>query len=167
MNPVKSARRTAAGSLMGALALVLATVGLAVATTAPATANSRIMAFSSDTYEMKVQLFVNKRRARHGLGHLTLEPCTEAAAERWAEKLATSHEFFHQSMTSLLERCSAYYAGETLGKGVISPHRLVKLWMQSPPHRKVLLSRHAKQIGVGSYVDSSGAWVTAANFTKF
>ena len=39
--------------------------------------------------------------------------------------------------------------------------------MQSPPHRKVLLSKHAKRIGVGAYTDSTGAWVTAANFTRF
>jgi uncharacterized protein YkwD len=41
------------------------------------------------------------------------------------------------------------------------------MWMNSPAHKKVLLSRHARRIGVGAYQDKYGQWVTAANFTKF
>ena len=70
-------------------------------------------------------------------------------------------------MGNILERCRAYYAGETLGKGASTPNRLVTMWMNSPPHRAVLLSRHATRIGVGAYVDANGAWVTAANFTRY
>jgi uncharacterized protein YkwD len=171
MDTVHPASRTPRGPLTGVfatlLATVLATVGLAVLTTSPAAAGGRVVALSSDTYEAKVQQLINKRRAQHGLSSLSLESCTDGTAERWAQKLARSHEFYHQSMSNILDRCRARYAGETLGKGSISPHRLVSLWMHSPGHREVLLSRQAKRIGVGAYVDSSGAWVTAANFTRF
>ena len=152
------------------LVAVLAIAGLSVMA-APAHAakgvSSRVMSMSSETYEAKVQYFINKRRAEHGLPKLALESCTDGTAERWAQKLAASNAFYHQSMGAILDRCRAYYAGETLGKGAISPHRLVYLWMHSPAHRHVLLSKHAKRIGVGSSLDASGAWVTAANFTKF
>ena len=171
MDTVNSAPASPAGPFVGVLATllatVLATVGLAVLTTAPANAGGRVMALSSDTYELKVQRLINKRRAQHGLSKLSLESCTDGTAERWAHKLAQSHEFYHQNMGNILERCRAFYAGETLGKGAISPNRLVTLWMHSPGHRTVLLSRRAKRIGVGAYVDSTGAWVTAANFTRF
>jgi uncharacterized protein YkwD len=171
MDTVQPAPRPPVGSLTGVLATLLATVlasvTLAVLTTAPATADGRVTALSSDTYEAKVQQLINKRRARHGLSKLSLESCTDGTAERWARKLAQSHEFYHQSMGNIIDRCRAFYAGETLGKGAISPNRLVYLWMHSPGHRRVLLSRQAKRIGVGAYVDSTGAWVTAANFTRF
>jgi uncharacterized protein YkwD len=171
MDTVHPAPRGPLGPLTGAvatlLATVLATVGLAVLTTAPAAAGGRVTALSSDTYELMVQQLINKRRARHGLSKLSLESCTDGTAERWAQKLAQSHEFDHQSMSHIIDRCRAFYAGETLGKGAISPRRLVYLWMHSPGHREVLLSRQAKRIGVGAYVDSTGAWVTAANFTRF
>ena len=171
MHAVPCARRGVAGTfvavLVSALAIVIATTGLAVATTAPASAGSRAMSLSSETYELKVQEFINERRARHGLAALSLESCTDGTAERWAQKLAESRQFYHQSMGDIIDRCDAFYAGETLGKGAISPNRLVRLWMKSPPHRRVLLSKHAERIGVGAYTDSTGAWVTAANFTRF
>jgi uncharacterized protein YkwD len=152
------------------LVAVLAVAGLSVMA-APAHAakgpSSRVMSMSSETYEAKVQYFINKRRAERGLPKLSFESCTDGTAERWAQKLATSNEFYHQSMGNILDRCRAYYAGETLGKGAISPHRLVYLWMHSPAHRHVLLSKHAKRIGVGAAMDGNGSWVTAANFTKF
>lgn len=167
MNALISALRRALRPLVAGLAVVLVTAGLAVASAVPATAESRAMSFSSDAYEQKVQYFINKQRAQRGLSRLSFESCTDGTAERWAKKLTLSHEFYHQSMGNILDECRAYYAGETLGKGAISPHRLVYLWMHSPAHRDVLLSRHAKRIGIGAYVDSTGAWVTAANFTKF
>lgn len=170
MNSSSIVVRPLVHAVMAATVALIAIVGLSVVA-APAQAapgaSSRIMSMSSERYEAKVQFFINKQRAHHGLSKLSFERCTDGTAERWAQKLASSNAFYHQSMGNILSTCRAYYAGETLGKGAISPHRLVVLWMHSPAHRHVLLSRNAKRIGVGAYVDSSGAWVTAANFTKF
>ena len=170
MNASHVALRPALWALIAGLVVALTTAGLAVFVAAPASADertSRVMSMSSGTYEQKVQKHINKQRAKHGLSRLGFESCTDGTAERWAQRLASSNDFYHQSMTDLLTRCDAFYAGETLGKGSISPHRLVRMWMDSPPHRAVLLSKHAKRIGVGAYVDATGSWVTAANFTKF
>ena len=170
MNSYLAALRPALRTVASGLAVAVATVGLATIS-APATAaeasTSAVMSMSASTYESKVQYYVNQKRAKRGLGKLRLESCTDGTAERWAKYLATNDEFYHQDMGSILNKCNAYYAGETLGRGSISPHRLVYLWMHSPAHKDVLLSRHAKRIGVGSYVDARGQWVTAANFTKF
>jgi len=168
MNTHVAALRPALRAFVATLTVALATVGL---TTVSAPANaaeaSTVMAMSSGTYEAKVQYFVNRKRAKHGLGKLQLQSCTDGTAERWAKHLAETDSFYHQDMGNILNTCNAYYAGETLGRGAISPHRLVYLWMHSDAHRHVLLSKYAKRIGVGSYVDSHGQWVTAANFTKF
>ncbi|MGA9749200.1 MAG: CAP domain-containing protein [Nocardioides sp.] len=170
MNSSSMPARPLVHSVMAAAVALVAVLGLsAVAAPAQAAAgaSSRVMSMSSERYEQKVQLFINKQRAKRGLSRLSIESCTDGTAERWANKLATSNAFYHQSMGNILTTCRAYYAGETLGKGAISPHRLVSMWMHSPAHRHVLLSKHAKRIGVGAFVDSSGSWVTAANFTKF
>ncbi len=170
MNSSSIVVRPLVHAVMAAAVAFVAIIGLsivAVPAQAASGASSRVMSMSSERYEQKVQYYINKQRARHGLSRLSFERCTDGTAERWAKKLASSHSFYHQSMGNILSTCRAYYAGETLGKGAISPNRLVRLWMNSPAHRHVLLSRAAKRIGVGSFVDSSGAWVTAANFTKF
>jgi uncharacterized protein YkwD len=168
MNTYLDALRPALRALASGLAVTIATVGLStISAPANAVEKSAVMAMSSSTYEAKVQYFVNRKRAKHGLGKLQIQSCTDGTAERWAQHLASTDSFYHQDMGNILSTCGAYYAGETLGRGAISPHRLVYLWMHSDAHRHVLLSKYAKRIGVGSYVDSHGQWVTAANFTKF
>jgi uncharacterized protein YkwD len=124
-------------------------------------------AYSDAYYEKGVQYWVNVQRKRHGLRALTLASCTDYVAERWASHLAAQGSFYHQSMTTLLRRCNARYAGETLGKGTIEPRTLVIMWMHSTPHRRVLLSRSPRSIGVGSTPNATGEWVTTANFMRF
>jgi len=166
MNAYPAALRPALRAFAVALAATLATFGLTAVSAPAQAAGSAVMQMSSSTYESRVQYHVNKKRAARGLPKLRLQSCTDRTAERWAKHLATSGEFYHQSMMTIINKCDAYYAGETLGRGAISPKKLVYLWMHSPAHKDVLLSKHARRIGVGSYV-SGGQWVTAANFTKF
>jgi cysteine-rich secretory family protein len=61
----------------------------------------------------------------------------------------------------------AYYAGETLGRGAITPKTLVTMWMHSAPHRHVLMSKSPTRIGIGATPNAHGEWVVAANFMRF
>lgn len=123
--------------------------------------------YSTGAYERQVQYWVNRQRSAHGLRTLRLHRCTDGVAERWGRYLAENDQFYHQSMTAILRKCHAKYAGETLGKGQITPRRLVVLWMHSPTHRDILMSKAPNRIGIGSYPDAHGQWVTAANFMRF
>jgi uncharacterized protein YkwD len=173
MRDVTFARR-ARTALAAVLVSLVATAGVVSVNTAPATAVTASTAtvkaspgLSAATYERRVQRLVNKRRAAHGLRPLRLASCTDQVAERWASYLASTNRFFHQSMSTILNKCHAWYAGETLGRGAISPFRLVRMWMHSPAHRHVLLSKYPRRIGVGAYPDRYGQWVVAANFMSF
>lgn len=149
-----------------AAGLVLAggTAASASGTSSDSTSSARL-AMSSDSYESRVQHYINRKRAAHGLRALRFERCTDGVAEAWAANLATTGGFFHQDTAHILNVCHARYAGETLGRGGYSPKALVKAWMRSPYHRPILLSRHAKRIGIGANL-VGGQWVTAANFTR-
>lgn len=124
-------------------------------------------AMAPTRYERRVQHWINVRRDKHDLGRLRLASCTDNAAERWSGFLAANDEFYHQSMQDLLDRCDARYAGETLAMCTVSPKRVVKLWMHSPPHRHILLSKDPRRIGVGARPNAEGQWVVAANFMRF
>jgi uncharacterized protein YkwD len=124
-------------------------------------------AMETSTYEKRVQYWVNVKRRNHGRAKLRIASCTDRAAERWSSYLSVNDLFFHQSMSDLLERCDAVYAGETLGRGAIKPRRLVRMWMNSDGHRHVLLSRKARRIGIGAKPDVYGRWVVAADFMRF
>ena len=123
-------------------------------------------AMTGDTYEAKVESYVNQRRARQGLAPLRFEACADRTAERWAAWLASTGELVHQSSGAITGTCQVSYAGETLGRGRFGPRTLVRQWMRSPLHRAVVLSPLATRIGVGSYLDGSGRWVTSASFTR-
>jgi uncharacterized protein YkwD len=69
-------------------------------------------------------------------------------------------------MEDLLTRCDARYAGETLARGSVAPRRLVRMWMHSDGHRRVLMSSKARRIGIGASPDTQGRWVVAANFMR-
>jgi uncharacterized protein YkwD len=123
-------------------------------------------AISSRTYRLQVQRLVNSARRRHHLRPLRTSACAQRVAGRWSAHLAAGRSLTHQSMRRLLHTCRARYVGETLGRGAISPRTLVSLWMHSTPHRRVLLSRSPRRIGIGATPDGHGAWVVAANLMR-
>ena len=159
--------------VLAALTASLVALGLSGTVTAPAsalqaqTATSTATASAAETYEARVQRIVNLRRSSHGLPRLRLAACADGTAENWSRYLAANNQFFHQSMTSVLNSCSARYAGETLGRGSMSPRKLVRMWMNSPGHRAVLLSSQSRRIGIGATPDAYGRWVVAANFVRY
>lgn len=160
-----------------ALASSAITIGASGATLAPATAVQPVTAqpvvatvktalAAPETYERRVHRLVNLRRANHGLRPLKFAGCADSSAESWASYLARNNEFFHQSMLDVLNRCDAQYAGETLGRGAMAPRKLVRMWMESPGHRAVLLSSKSTRLGIGAAPDAYGRWVVAANFIR-
>lgn len=124
-------------------------------------------AMGTSSYEKRVLARINAVRGRHGLRGLTVAACASTVANRWSAHLAATGTFTHQSMSGLLRRCHASYAGETLGRATVSPKTLVKMWMTSAPHRHILLSSIPRRIGVGATPNRRGEWVVTANFMRF
>lgn len=164
--------RTAPGRLSTALSGAVAGLALALAASAvpgaaPAAAASTTMtAEALDTYEQRVQRLVNARRASHGLRRVRFATCANRVAQEWSDHLSETGLFEHRSMEEVLDRCDASYAGETLGRGTMTARKLVRMWMQSPGHRAILLSRKPRRIGVGAAHDDSGRLVVTANFIR-
>jgi uncharacterized protein YkwD len=150
------------------MAVVALLFGATLLSSAPAQAAeiAPTPAMNTDTYESKVQYWINVKRENHGLRKVRFEQCTDKYAERWGGFLAETLEFFHQTLTPLIDNCDSTYAGETLVRGMITPKQAVKLWMDSDGHRHILLSKSPNKVGIGAYVDGEGRWVVAADFTK-
>jgi uncharacterized protein YkwD len=173
---LRPAQRVLAAAVVTVVAAVGVTAGPSATTTASGPVTSPALelsavaarpAYSTSTYESKVQYYVNVERTKRGLRALSFASCTDTAAERWGSYLASHNLFYHQSMTTLLRRCNARYAGETLAKGNIDPRTMVTMWLNSAPHRKVMLSTSPRRIGIGAVPNSAGQWVVAANFMRF
>ncbi len=155
--------------LVAIIAVLASTFGVVGGTSASADAASLsyVRSIAPDTYEARVITWINRERRAHGLRRVRAQWCTDRYAERWSRYLGRNLEFFHQNLDPFFDRCHAYYAGETLARGAVSPKEIVRLWMNSPGHRAILLSKSPRRIGVGAYLDARGDWLVAADFTRF
>ena len=118
---------------------------------------------------------VNRARRRRGLPPLcTSRRLTWIAASHSAD-LAGTNELTHESSdgTSFADRVgkvtTASAIGETLaavpaGTGV-SPLAIVRAWLDSPPHRRELLSRRFRCVGVAR-ADGGQSSVVTADFAS-
>ena len=102
---------------------------------------------------------VNNKRRANGLRALKLDRRLQKAAGRHARDMVRNHFFAHQrsggpSFTTRLHRAGWYGSawGETLAYGcgsMGSPRSTLRMWMNSPPHRAILLSSRYRQGGLG------------------
>ncbi len=125
-------------------------------------------AMSTTSYERATLRAINGVRAAHHLRKLTFAAMRQTGS-RTSGALTSrdTHTFHHRSMVRALHLCHARYAGETLGMGTMTPKKLVSMWMNSPPHRHILMSHNPRRIGIGATPNSNGQWVVAANFMRF
>jgi uncharacterized protein YkwD len=104
---------------------------------------------------------INAVREQHGLRTLRLVRPLNRAATGHSVEMGTRGYFSHDSAdgTSFWRRVGRYYpssgyrywsVGENLlwSSGTLTPEAAVTMWMNSPPHRKNLLDRDWRQIGL-------------------
>ena len=126
-----------------------------------------------DSTERKVIRLVNQIRARHGLRRLRVSPALARAAGVHSTDMLRGGFFGHASgdgtpMSTRVKRyTNARWVGENLAiarRRRAGANRVVRMWMNSPGHRRVMLARNSRRIGVGRCTGRIGS-VSAAVFT--
>jgi uncharacterized protein YkwD len=116
---------------------------------------------------------VNRKRTASGLKPLKLDRRLQKAATRHARDMLRNHFFAHQrpggpSLTQRLDRAGwhGHAWGETIAYGCGSmgtPRATLRMWMNSPPHRAILLSGTYRNGGLGvtgsALCGSGSMWV--------
>jgi uncharacterized protein YkwD len=128
-------------------------------------------------YTRAVECLVNQQRAGAGLSALGHDARLARAARRYASAMVSQGFFDHVSPqgSTLTQRAraagwSGRTLGETLGWGsgsLATPSAIVEGWMNSPPHRAILLGGfHRIGLGVasGSPEGAPGAATVTADF---
>lgn len=107
---------------------------------------------------------VNRERADHGLKALRLDRRLQRAAGRHARDMVEHDYFAHQraggpDLTTRLDR--AGWNGEAWGETIAygcgragSPKATLSGWLDSPPHRQILLSGSYRRGGLGVGADA-------------
>ena len=134
-------------------ALVACLMMIVVATPAPAAAKARM-----GKAERAVVKRINNQRAKHALPGLSVSSRLAKAADAHSRDMVRAGFFAHNSSNgrSTYDRVRSYrrstYVGETIGyiptAGNPSPRAIVRMWMQSAPHRSTLLTRRLRRVGV-------------------
>jgi uncharacterized protein YkwD len=137
---------------------------LALALPAPATAAGR-----HDRVERSVIRHINAVRYANGLAGLRPLRALRHAAEEHSRDMARASFFDHPSSdgTPFDVRVRRYVGsrpiGETLAalSGGGQAARVVQMWMNSPPHRAILLERTFRRIGLARHRGGFGMLFTA------
>jgi uncharacterized protein YkwD len=105
---------------------------------------------------------INELRAAAGAPRLRLDPRLSRAARRHADDMVRKHYFSHTSPAGLavsdriaragwMRGRKRWAVGETLAwwTGPARPGTIVRAWVRSPAHRKVMLRRRYHVVGIG------------------
>lgn len=144
------------------LALLLAAAVLAAPTSAPAAAahiasgncaNRHTPATRMSAHAMRtaVVCLVNRERRHHGLPPVRESRRLDRSAQGWSNRMVRAASFTHGDFTSRLVavgyRWSA--AGENIASGFRDPWGVVRGWMGSPDHCRIILGPQYADLGVG------------------
>ncbi|HPE26162.1 CAP domain-containing protein [Albidovulum sp.] len=110
---------------------------------------------------------VNANRKARGRGPLTRDATIDAAARGHACDMAAKSHLTHDGNGGPKRRikkagCKARLTGEAIAMGQRNAPEVVKAWMDSPPHKAILLLSKAKRVGLAvARDDTSGRlyWV--------
>lgn len=106
---------------------------------------------------------INAVRAQQGLAGVGQRGMLAGAAGRHASRLKRRGQLQHSSTQTLARRARAR-VGEILAWSSnrrASARSIVRNWMNSPPHRAVLLDGGFRRVGVGASRGRRGLYVTA------
>jgi uncharacterized protein YkwD len=118
------------------------------------------------SFEKEVMKLTNQERAKEGKSALEWSAGLARAARYHAADMVTDNYFEHDSYDKvngqLVKVCGTFDRIGKFGNGYAeniaggsSPEQVVQMWMNSPGHRRNILSGNSK-IGVGYY---KGTWV--------
>jgi uncharacterized protein YkwD len=151
---------------------------LAFALVATPAASARVAVSTHTSSEQAVAKLINKHRAKKGLRALKIDGSLITVARAHSRDMIKRNYFSHRSKSGTdpsdrIARAGGLGAiGEDLAWGTGSyatPSAIVKLWLNSPPHRRVLFAKDLRYVGIGRatgrFQGYSGAAVFTADFS--
>jgi uncharacterized protein YkwD len=128
--------------------------------------------------ERVVFTLLNDIRRDHKLPALTFSAALRKSARAHSSDMLARQYFEHDAPNESFDhRIRRYLNSELVGENIAwgtgryaTPEGLVKLWMNSPTHRKIILMRSLKRVGlgvaIGKFDGSPGAAMATADFSS-
>lgn len=132
------------------LATVLLALPLSLMAPTPAQAQS------IDRYERQARVVTNNERVERDLPRLRKKPCVQRFAKRQARRMANRQDMFHQDLGVVLRRCNLSAVAENVAYGHETGRAVVRAWMNSEGHRRNLLNRRYRILGMAARTGDDG-----------
>lgn len=122
--------------------------------------------------EAGVLVDINRQRIARGLPPLKLDPKLRGVARSWSTRMIVTGNFAHGDWDKRIYAAVGRRNLIAEDLGVTSPgvNGVVQAWMNSPPHRKNILLRDARRVGVGvslgTYKGHSNTAMITADFSS-
>lgn len=151
-------RRTPMLAAAGGAILVLAVPATAAAKPPCTGAYANPNTISIAQSQHATLCLLNKQRRAHGLKKLHENARLDLASVRHAQDMARNNYFEHGNYvgrirsTSYLSGARSWTVGENIAWGsaeLATPASIVVAWMHSPGHRRNILDRQFREIGIG------------------
>ena len=155
--------RTSRISLLAIAAAVLTLALSSVATAGPLQATAGVR--DANTLAAPLLAKLNATRRAKGLAPLRRSPALARAAADHARAMGERGFFSHSSAdgTSPGARIRRYYRGSAVGEAIlwrspdVSAAEAIRMWLESPPHRVILLQRSFRDVGFAAvHVENAG-----------
>ncbi len=142
----------------------------------PGGASARSGATYRSSSERVVFTLLNDIRRQHHLPPFTFSSALRSAAREHSADMLAHQYFEHDSPSETFDHrirrhLNSSLVGENIAWGTgrySTPAGLVKLWMHSAPHRRIILMRGLHRVGlgvaIGSFDGSRGAAMATADF---
>lgn len=123
---------------------------------------------SPEDFATSVMVIINEARVSNGLRAVPLfDKCTDRMAEQWGKRISRTGRFEHRNQSRVIRRCRSSWAGEALIRGAqLTPNSMVTAWLESPPHRAILMSPRAKRAGIAVVQDPEGRLIGVLNLVR-
>ena len=151
---------------MKRLTLCTVLAAIAVLVVVPATP---AQAVTMTKPEKKLLALVNAVRVKHGLHKLKMVATLERASRSHSREMVADGYFAHNSYNGetfgarlirfgyTTTGCTRWTVGEDIAYGYStygSPKAVFKAWMHSKPHRRVILTKRFRNVGIGRAMGS-------------
>lgn len=106
---------------------------------------------------------VNALRRSNGLSPLVLDPTLMQSAQGHACNMARAGTFTHDGEGGAKARmkragCRTRMTGENIAMGFASGSKTMDLWLNSPHHKQILLTRNFTRVGLGVATPAPGTF---------
>ena len=113
------------------------------------------------SYEQKLLKLVNKERAKRGRSKLKMDNKLNNLATKRAKEISVYYSHQRPNNKRGLDIYPwRHFVGENIGVNFNTPKQALKKWMNSPRHKKNILNKKYKSVGIGCFcTNNTFYWV--------